>query len=156
MNTIHIPGFTLIGISIRSTNENNNQAARDIPALWQKFMGEGVAAKIPQKIDNHICCVYTDYEKDFTKPYTVVLGCRVKSLAEIPEGMTGITIDDASYRKFEAKGNLMQGAVGKAWMDIWKIDLDRDYKADFEVYDERSQDPAHAVVDIFIGVNSVL
>lgn len=151
METQLIPGFDLIGISTRSTNENN-AAAQDIPALWTKFMTEGFHAKIPSKVDDVIYCVYTNYEKDYTKPYTVVLGCKVTDLGTIPEGMTGITIEDAIYNKFEVRGNLMQGIIGAAWQEIWKADLHRAYFADFEVYDGRSADQANAVVDIFIGV----
>jgi predicted transcriptional regulator YdeE len=39
-------------------------------------------------------------------------------------------------------------------MKIWQSNLDRTYTTDFEVYDERAQNPANVVVDIFIGVAS--
>lgn len=34
--------FNIIGISVRTTNEND-QAAKDIPALWKRFISEGIA-----------------------------------------------------------------------------------------------------------------
>lgn len=55
--------------------------------------------------------------------------------------------------KFVAKGDLTQGAVYQAWEKIWGSDLDRKFTADFEVYGEKSQNPAGAEVDIFVGVN---
>lgn len=73
-----IQKFHVIGISIRTTNENN-QAAQDIPELWNKFMTESVIEKIPNKVENAVYCIYTEYEKDHTKPYTTILGCRVKT-----------------------------------------------------------------------------
>ena len=40
----------IAGLAIRTTNENN-QATKDIPALWGKFMSENLLSKIPNKID---------------------------------------------------------------------------------------------------------
>ena len=43
-----------------------------------------------------------------------------------------------------------------AWQQIWKLEdlgkLKRTYQADFELYDQRAQDPQNAQVDIYIGV----
>ena len=49
MKTKQLDSFKLVGISIRISNQEN-RAARDIPALWQRFMGENIASKIPNKI----------------------------------------------------------------------------------------------------------
>ena len=147
-----LDSFMVIGISTRTTNENN-QAATDIPALWQRFIGEQTMGKIPNKTGDSLYCIYTEYEKDHTRPYTTVLGCAVENLESIPDGMTGVTIGQANYEKFEAKGNLAEGAVFNEWTRIWNTDLKRAYTADFEVYDEKSADMANAVVDIFIAVN---
>ena len=143
-------GFNLIGISIRTSNDG--QAEKDIPALWKKFMEEGILDQIPTKIDNTIYCAYTEYEDDHTKPYTTVLGCKVSSLDNIPDGMKGITIDNSNYSKYIAKGNLMEGAVINTWFKIWKTALDRTYKTDFEVYGKKAQNPDNAEVEIFVGV----
>lgn len=70
--------FYVIGIAVRTTNENQ-KAAQDIPVLWNKFMTEGIINQIPNKADHAIYCIYTDYEKDYTKPYTTILGCKVNS-----------------------------------------------------------------------------
>lgn len=146
-----IQKFQVIGISVRTTNENE-QAMQDIPALWNKFMREGIAAQIPNKIDSSTYCIYTDYEKDHTKPYTTILGCKVSSLETIPGGMMGITFEEAMYTKRIAKGNILQGLVFNEWIKIWNADLDRTYTADFEVYGEKAQDPEHAEVDIFVAI----
>lgn len=50
------------------------------------------------------------------------------------------------------KGNILQGLVFEAWTKIWNSNIDRKFSADFEVYDERAQDPENAEVDIFIAV----
>jgi predicted transcriptional regulator YdeE len=149
--SINRAAIPVIGIAVRTTNENN-QAAADIPALWQRFFSEGLAARIPNKVDDTLYCIYTDYEKDFTRPYTTVLGCAVTSLEAIPEGMTSVTIASGAYVHFEAKGNLSEGAVYEAWTKIWNSGLERAYSTDVEVYGARAQNPEEAVVDIWIAV----
>ncbi len=133
----------IIGITVRTTNQDQ-KAAQDIPVLWDKFMWQGLAEKIPNRENEAVYCVYTDYEKDYTAPYTVVLGCRVTSLDEIPEGMAGITFPEEKYEKFVAEG---PQTVINEWMKIWNSDLERTYKADFEVYSDKPE------VEIFIGVS---
>lgn len=151
MDTQTIQGFNVIGVSARTTNENG-QAEKDTPALWGKFMSEGVLQKIPNKVDDTIYCVYTDYEKDQTKPYTIIIGCKVSSLDDIPEGMIGKAIEAGNYAKYVAKGNMMQGIVQNKWEEIGKdSSLPRAYKADFDVYDQ-AQNPENGEVDIFVSV----
>lgn len=146
-----IQKFDIIGISVRTTNENG-QSAQDIPALWNKFMTEGIQQKIPAKISEEIFCIYTDYEKDHTKPYTTILGCKVESLDFVPENMIGKTIESADFEKIIAKGNLNEGIVYNKWLEIWNSDLNRIFTADFEVYGEKVQDPKNAEVDIYIAI----
>ncbi len=151
MSNLTIQKFSVIGISARTTNENG-QAGQDIPALWDKFTSEGILEKIPNKIDNSIYCIYTEYEKDHTKPYTTILGCKVSDLQTVPEGMVGKTFDEANYTKIVAKGNISQGMVFNEWRKIWNSNLDRTFTADFEVYGETAQNPENAEVDIFIAI----
>ncbi len=146
-----IEKFNLIGIAVRTTNENE-KAAQDIPALWSTFIAEGILQKIPNRIDDTIYCMYTDYEADYTKPYTTIIGCRVSSLENIPEGMTGKTIPTGNYVKFTAKGNIMHGVVQDAWKDIWNSDIERTYITDFDVYGVKAQNLENAEVDIFVSV----
>ena len=124
----------------------------DIQQLWNRFFSEQVSEKIPGKIDNAVYSVYTEYEKDFTKPYTTVLGCRVKNDALVPEEFKKITIPGGRYELFTAKGNLAEGIVFNEWTAIWNSPLKRTYKADYEVYGEKAQNPANAEVDIFVGI----
>jgi predicted transcriptional regulator YdeE len=148
---INLHAFYIIGISVKTTNANN-QAATDIGGLWQKFIGEKIASKIPNKIDNTVYSVYCKYESDYTAPYTTLLGCKVSSIENIPDGFDYIEIANGNYKQFEAKGNLIEGVVYKKWVDIWNTNLPRAYTTDFEVYDEKSADPSNAMVDIFIAL----
>lgn len=146
-----IQKFNVIGISIRTTNEDR-QSGKDIPALWNKFMTEEIQGKIPNKVSGDIFCIYTDYEKDHTKPYTTILGCKVESLDNIPENMVGKTIESADYEELIAKGNLSEGIVYNKWLEIWNSDLNRSFTADFEVYGSKSHNPENAEVDIYISL----
>jgi predicted transcriptional regulator YdeE len=150
MNNLKIPSFSIIGIAIRTTNENE-QSSQDIPQHWNTFMSESIMGKIPNKIDTSIYCIYTEYEKDHTKPYTTIIGCKVSSLESIPKGMIGKTFKEGNYTKFLAKGNLQEGIVFNEWMKIWNSDITRTFTADFEIYGEKAQNPENAEVDIFIA-----
>ena len=151
MKNTKLETFKVIGISVRTTNENG-QAATDIVALWGKFMTEGIMDKIPNKIDNAVYSIYTEYEADYTKPYTTILGCKVSDNSTVPEGMVAIEIKGGNYTEFTAKGDLTQGVVFNKWTKIWEMDIDRAYTADFEVYGAKAQDQTKAEVPIFIAL----
>ncbi len=151
MSNLSMEPFALVGISMKTSNAEG-KAVQDIPQLWNRFMTEGIAAKIPNKIEEAVFCVYTDYEGDHSMPYSVILGCKVANLEEIPEGMIGKPIPGGNYEKRTAKGNLKEGALVEAWHKIWNEDLPRVYTADFEVYGGKTQNPLDAEVDIFIAV----
>ena len=151
MNKVKIEPFKVIGISVRTTNENN-QAAKDIGDLWGKFMNDKILEVIPNKIDNTVYSIYTAYESDHTKPYTAILGCRVENLNDIPNGMIGKSFDGGSYVKLAAKGDLMQGLIVNKWTEIWGLDFDRTFTADFEVFGAKAQNPADAEINFLIAV----
>lgn len=146
-----VDSFELIGISVLTSNDPG-KAELDIPTLWEQFFAQDIKNKIPNKTDNSIYCVYTDYEGDHTQPYRVLLGCIVSSIDEIPEGMLAHRINKGKFHKFTATGDIKDNIVYKEWLNIWKSDLDRTFQSDFELYDERSQDLSNAEVDIFIGI----
>lgn len=151
MDRIDIEPFKVIGISVRTTNENN-QAGKDITDLWRKFMNDKILEAIPNKIDNTVYSIYTDYESDHTKPYTTILGCKVASLETVPEGMVGKSFDGGNYVKLSAKGDLMKGLIINKWLEIWQMNLERVFTADFEVFGEKAQNPTAAEIDFLIAV----
>lgn len=151
MQKVKIEPFQLIGIAVRTTN-HNNIAAQDIPKLWGRFMSENIAEKIPNKVSSEVFSLYTNYQKDYTEPYDTILGCKVSSLENIPEGMVGQAFDGGDYAKFISKGDLTKGVIINSWKEIWNTDLDRAYSADFEIYGEKAQNPANAEVDILVAL----
>lgn len=145
-------GFKIIGISVRTTNQNN-QAQQDLGQFWGQFFSENSFEKIPNKISNEILSIYTDYKSDFTEEYTAIIGVAVSTLGEIPEGMIGREFPAEHFQKFTAKGKMPE-AVGKTWNEIWQKDkeLNRKYTYDFEVYGEKSQKGDHSEVEIYIAI----
>lgn len=151
--TTQLNSFKVIGISVRTTNENG-QAAKDIPFLWNKFFEENISEKVPNKISDEIYSVYTHYEKDHTKPYTTILGYKVKNSEPVPEGLVAILIGSSDFKVFTAKGKQSEGFVFKEWQTIWNLndELNRSFTSDFEIYGAKSQNPEHAEVDIYVAV----
>ncbi|WP_316746700.1 GyrI-like domain-containing protein [Pedobacter gandavensis] len=151
MENITLTPFFVVGLAV-STSNDPGKAAIDIPALWARFISENIASKLDNKLGDEVYSIYTDYEGDFTQPYTTVIGYAVQNLDQIPEGMRGVTIAGGAYQKHALKGNLNEGLVYNAWIDIWKSGVSRAYTTDFEVYGEKSQNREAAEVDIFIAV----
>jgi predicted transcriptional regulator YdeE len=152
MNKIAMQEFKLIGLGLKTkTSNENGKSAIDCGTLWQQFEAGKYADKIQEKLTNQILAVYHNYEGDYSKPFSYFIGCKVKGDAEVPKGMNSLIIPDQRYEQFIAKG-IMPDCVADKWKEIWSADMSRAYKADFEIYDERSKDWKNAEVDIFISV----
>ena len=149
-----INGFKIIGISVRTTNQNN-QSAQDIGKLWGQFYADKLFDKIPNKLSNDIYSIYTDYKSDFTEDYTTIIGLQVNSLDTIPEGLTGRQFLADTFVQFIAKGQ-MPKAVLDTWTNIWEQDkeLNRKYSYDFEIYGDKSQSGENSEVEIYIATKS--
>ncbi len=150
MEMVNVNEFLVVGISVRTSNENG-KAAKDIGELWNRFLSENILDQIPDRLDNAIYSIYTDYEGDYQKPYTVVLGCKVANDAAVREGLVAKMVKSGKYSKFVAKGDLNKGVVYKEWANIWNINSERVYDTDFEIYGEKAKDPNNAEVEIFVA-----
>jgi len=143
--------FFLIGISVRTTNQNG-QSAQDIGGLWTRFTAENLGQQIPSKLSDDMYCVYTDYESDYTGPYTAVLGCRVSSLDDIPKGFTGITIPGGDYQVYYLEGQFPAN-IGDAWQQIWASDIDRKYASDYDWYKSGAKSFEETEARIYLGIS---
>lgn len=152
MEIIYIESFEIIGVTIKTSNNNLEKLQHDMQSLWNKFITENVADKIPDKISNDVYCVYTDYEGDYTEPYVAILGYKVRNLNNTPAGLSGKSFIGGKYIRKVAKGNLFTGVVYDAWKEIWALDISRTYHADFEIYGIKANNPKNAEVEIFVGI----
>lgn len=139
----------VIGIQIRTSNENG-RFQREVPPLWDKFYRENLAEKIPNKIDQNLLAVYSDYESDYTKPFNYLIGCEVSSLKTIPENMVGIKIEPSRYAVYTAKGSFPQSMIN-AWQTIWRSDVKRAYTTDFEIYKPDFNPQGNPEIKIYIA-----
>ncbi len=142
--------FHVIGIKVETSNE---KAILDIPQLWNQFFSENTQNQIPNKKCNDVFAIYTDYEGDYTQPYSYILGCSVSSLEVIPVGMVGMSIPSNNYDIYTAKGKIPD-VVAETWQIIWKEDNDskRAYQTDFEIYSQEYGDLEVSEVKIYIGI----
>jgi predicted transcriptional regulator YdeE len=150
-----LPAFTVIGIEARTTNAKEATSDGAIPKQWQKFFQEGILGKIPNKASQNIYALYTDYASDRNGEYNFVIGAMVKDGTIAQEGMVVKHVPAAHYAVLTIEKDLPK-VVPDAWLALWKLEdegkLKRAYQSDFEIYDQRSQDPQNAQVDIYIGL----
>lgn len=151
METSHVESFPVAGIAIRTTNKNG-QSQKDIAMLWQKFWSENIINQISNRINNDIYCVYTEFEGDFTQPYTCLIGCRVNTSENIPEKMKLVNIEEGNYNRLTAHGKLNDGIVVKEWEKVWSSGMKRRYGTDYEYYNaSNTVNPDEAEVEIYVG-----
>ena len=150
--------FSVIGIQVRTSNAQEVTGKGAIPKQWDKFFKDGIADKIPNKVDSTIYAVYTGYESDRDGDYDFVIGMKVSSGSAVPPGMVAKKVPKGKYAVVaSAKGPAAQ-VVPQAWQRVWSLEDNkqlsgaRAYKADFEVYDQRSQNPQDSQVDLYVGL----
>ncbi|MFI5155730.1 MAG: GyrI-like domain-containing protein [Chitinophagales bacterium] len=147
---LHLPSFRIIGLAVRTTNQGA-KSQEDISGLWQRFMREDIISKIPDKENDQIYCLYTDYENEANGHYTTIIGCKVKSLEKTPEFCIGKTIPASTYQLIVSKGKLPE-AVVDTWKRIWLSGMKRKFQTDFDLYGEKSKDPNRAEVETYLSV----
>jgi predicted transcriptional regulator YdeE len=155
---VHQDSFFVVGIEARTTNSKEMTGAGEIPKQWQKFFQDGIAEKIPSKIDGTIYAVYTDYASDRTGEYSFVIGVKVPPNAETPSGLVLRKIPAGDYAVVTSNKGLASRVVPGAWQQIWALEDKaqlggaRAYRADYEVYDQRATDPQNSQVDVYVGL----
>jgi predicted transcriptional regulator YdeE len=150
-------GFTVVGIAVRTSNAEQRTPERPIGKQWERLFKEGVLATIPNKADGNIVAVYSEYASDKDGEYNYLLGAHVTKVENLPTGMIAKNVPAGRYAVFTSERGPVQKVVVEMWQRVWAtpknaLGGDRTYKADFEVYDQRAQNPADAVVDLYIAV----
>lgn len=149
---IEKPLITIMGIECRTSN-SPEAAPHDIPKHWAKFIAEDIFNQIPNKSSDDVIALYCDYEGDYTKPYSLVIGCPVSSIDVIPQGMVVKMIPGGTYAVFEAIGEHPQALI-ETWEYIWqRADLNRTYTGDYEVYGNKFQRTPQQV-DVLICIQN--
>lgn len=145
--------ITVAGIAVKTSNARG-AAEVDIPKLWDNFFREGIMEKIPFRKNDAVIALYTDYEGDFTNPYTVIIGCEVFSAEDLPQGIVCKTVPSGSYAVFKPEGTFPERVLN-AWEAIWQSTLQRNYCGDFEIYPAGFwASPHDTEMEIHIGLHS--
>lgn len=135
MTTVAKGAFKVAGIALRTCNRHG-QAAEEIPALWDRFFAEKMSEQLPERLNDDIIALYTDYEGDYTEPYTLILGYQVPTdfnESQLPQGMVCRQIADQTYRSYRAEGDHPQALIN-SWQEVWTNPPPRSYSSDFELY----------------------
>ncbi len=145
-----IDTFDIIGVS---TITDNQRATDDINALWEQFFKEQIGQAIPNKTDDIIYAVYSDYEGDHEAPYRLTIGYRVTS-NQTPSTLHRVTVKTGEYAVMSAAG-AQPDALIETWQAIWSSqDLPRSYQTDFEAYGPRFFEDGVNEVLVHIGLNT--
>jgi predicted transcriptional regulator YdeE len=155
---IEQPEFSIIGIQVRTANAKEMTGQGAIPKQWSKFNKERIADKIPHKVDSTIYAVYTNYASDYNGEYDFIIGMKVSSASDIPAGMVAKKVPSGKFAVITTAKGPVEKVVPQAWQHAYSLDNShqlggaRAYRADFELYDQRSQNPQDAQVDLYIGL----
>jgi predicted transcriptional regulator YdeE len=153
---LHRPGFVVVGIQVRTSNrEEMNPGTARIPGLWARWANQ--AADLPPRTDATLYAVYSDYESDHLGPYSLTIGHAVAPETAAPPEMSRVVVPAGRYAVLTSRRGAMPGVVREAWQRAWAasdVELGgrRAFTVDYEVYDERSRDPADAEVDLNLAI----
>lgn len=150
-STITKPAFYVIGIVCRTTNKPD-EGPIDIPKLWERFKNEEVYFRIPNKASDDVIGLYCDYESDHTGAYSLVIGCPVTSLENIPEGFVGKEVPESTYAVFPISGEFPQSLIN-AWGEVWNTPLNRTFSGDFELYGHKFMTSPSKDLELFIAID---
>ena len=150
-NWINVPieSFFVVGIEGRTSNARELSGEGVIGRFWSRLFQEQLLNQIPNRVNDEIVAVYSDYESDKDGEYTYLLGARVHMPTKAPDGMGSRAIASGSYGMFTAQGGPPADMVIGIWKEIWSLEnskkLKRAYETDFEVYGENA-------VNVYLGV----
>lgn len=148
--------FEVVGIEVRTNNSQESTGDGAIAKQWQRLFMENVLSRIPDRIDQSIVAVYTNYASDWNGDYTYILGARVLPGTKPPDGMVSQNVPAGRYVEFISARGPSPQVVPDMWKQVWMHfqvpgNPPRAYGADYEVYDDMA-DPNNVQVKLFIGV----
>lgn len=146
----HLNAFDVVGLSAKISGHETG--SEEINALWQSFFEQETVHHIPNRLDDVIYAVYSDYEGDHTKPYRLTIGYKVKGDPAPAEHLRHVQVKAAHYAMMSAAGEQPKALID-VWTAIWQSDLDRVFETDFEVYGRRFFEEGVHEVLVAIGVN---
>jgi AraC family transcriptional regulator len=153
----------VVGISARTNivDEVNWETGKIFSSVKKYFHQEMAHSILGRRKPGTTLCVYTDYKPDqhgnCKGEFTYFIGEEVDTFEGQLGSMQQVTIPVQTYEKFTCGPAPMPAVVNDPWNKIMHMTPDefggeREFLADFEVYDERATDHTNIVLDIYIGV----
>lgn len=133
----------VVGFCARTGN-NKEEVGNVIGGLWQKL--DKVASIQGRKNEKYIG-LYTDY---VGMEYNTIVGCEIEKDAVIPKDMIEKIIPAGKYAKFVLHGDVVK-TVQKAWQEIWEMNLERTFIADFEEY-QQGNDMDNMEIHVYVAI----
>jgi predicted transcriptional regulator YdeE len=151
-------GFVVIGLQVRTVNRDEaDPATARIPGLWGRFMAGDVAGSLAGRKGEAVYAVYSDYESDHQGAYSLTVGHAVEPSAAVPPGLARVEVPSGRYAVVTSERGPAARVVPQAWQRVWSASEQelggrRAFRVDFEVYDERSRNPADAEVELNLSL----
>ena len=148
--------FALIGVSVRTSGQKEAGGNGLVPALWARSLQDGTFERIPNRTDDKMLAVYTDFDGDQTGVYTYILGARVSSAEKVPDGMVAVTIPAGRYAVVQSDKGTLPDIMPKVWKDIAAMSTndrggERSFKTDYVVF-PAGFDWQDTQVEVHVGV----
>lgn len=140
--TIDAP-FYVAGWQVRTCNADEAGSNGKIGPLWQRIMQQNLVGQISNRSDGALIVVYSNYASDEKGEYDYLVGARVRSVENLPTGMTWRKVEPGTYAVILTDKGQMPGVLQAAWARIWKmapgeLGGKRAFVTDYEIYDGRS------------------
>lgn len=133
----------VVGFCAR-TGSDKEDISNVIGGLWKKL---GKITAVQGRKKETSIGLYTDY---VGMEYNTMVGYEVEKDAVIPKDMTEKIIPAGKYAKFVLHGNVVK-TVQKAWQEIWEMNLERTFIADFEEY-QQGNDMDNMEIHIYVAI----
>jgi len=155
---VHQDEFLIAGIEARTSAAKESSGETVIPQQWMKFMQEGVLQRIPNKADEDIYALYTDFANKRSGEYSVVIGAKITDKSKVPADLVVKTVPAGTYAVFQTSKGPAWEVIPAAWQSVadaedkGELGYVRTYKADYELYHGPAMDPQDMQAELHVGV----
>lgn len=151
--------LNFVGLKIETSNMNEMEpSTAKIPDAWEKFFEGNISAQISNKTDEDTCYgVYSDFADGADGKYILTIGSMVKEIGEQDPKLSSKTLPKSKYMVFTSEAGPIPKVLVESWVYIWNYfrehpEYQRSFTGDFELYDERCNNPQNSVIDIYISI----
>lgn len=122
--------FQVAGVSIVTTTFND-QLTKDVKELWDYFYKYNIQNYIPNKADNKIYVVFSEFDLPEISGITITLGYKIASNEGIHKDINIVSIPEMQFAIFEVTSD---NNFSNIWETIYSSDLEHSNTFDLEVY----------------------